>query len=64
MEKLFKIRLGRERWHRAIILFAAIFIFSIIIQFAFHWYERGAEARSRLPKTAPLTRGVGRLYHV
>jgi hypothetical protein len=52
MKNLFKIRLGSERWHRAIILFTAIFIFAVIIQFAFRWYERGTEARNRLRAAA------------
>lgn len=54
MKNLFKMLLGRERWHRAIILFAAIFIFSVIIQFALRWYERGAEARKDLIQSAEV----------
>lgn len=43
-----KLHLGREKWHRAIILFTVIFIFSIITQFAFRWYERSADAQKQL----------------
>jgi len=41
-----------RRWHRAILLFSALFCLAIVIQFAFGWYQRRATARDHLRRWA------------
>jgi hypothetical protein len=41
-----------HRWHRALLLFTALFILAVITQFGIGWYQRGASARSRLSQWA------------
>jgi hypothetical protein len=43
---------GARRWHRALILFTALFILSVITQFGIGWYQRSMAARNRLHQLA------------
>jgi hypothetical protein len=47
-----RIRSWQQRWRRALVLFASIFILAIITQFGIAWYQRGATVRESLQASA------------
>jgi hypothetical protein len=54
-QKRFEVKMspfGTQRWHRALLLFTALFILSVITQFGIGWYQRDATARRDLSEWA------------